>query len=39
LTQYFFKKYFPDDDYYPKSIQKPLLVAIIVGFLMIILGV
>ena len=27
LTQYFFPKYFPEDDYYPKSIAKPLLIA------------
>lgn len=28
LTRYFFNKYFPDKDYYPKSIAGPLTVAI-----------
>ena len=28
LTQYFFKKYFPDNDYYPKSIASPVLVIV-----------
>jgi|GEM_PF-677194 len=30
LTRYFFKKYFPDDDYYPKSITKPLFITVMV---------
>jgi len=29
LTRYFFKKYFPEDDYYPKSILTPLLFTIV----------
>jgi hypothetical protein len=28
LTQYFFKKYFPDNDYFPKSIASPVLVIV-----------
>lgn len=28
LTQYFYKQYLPDDDYYPRSITTPLLVAV-----------
>lgn len=31
LTRYFFKKYFPDNDYYPKPIWTPLLVAILIA--------
>jgi hypothetical protein len=38
LTQYFFKKYFPEDDYYPKSILNPLLVTVIITILMKVLG-
>jgi hypothetical protein len=30
LSGYFFKKYFPEDDYYPKSIANPLFITIIV---------
>lgn len=30
LTRYFFKKYFPDDDYYPKSIIRPLFITVMV---------
>jgi fatty acid desaturase len=30
LTGYFFNKYFPDDDYYPKSIWPPLAVSILI---------
>ncbi len=30
LTQYFFRKYFPDNDYYPKSIAKPVLIIVAV---------
>jgi formate hydrogenlyase subunit 3/multisubunit Na+/H+ antiporter MnhD subunit len=29
LTFYFFKKYFPDDDYYPKSITNPIILTIL----------
>ena len=31
LTGYFFKKYFPEDDYYPKSIGKPLIISVIIS--------
>ena len=27
IAEYFFNKYFPENDYYPKSIAKPLLIA------------
>jgi len=30
LTQYFFKKYFPEEDYYPKSIVMPLIIFILI---------
>lgn len=30
-TRYFFKKYFPDNDYYPKSILRPLIIYIIIA--------
>jgi len=30
LTGYFFKKYFPDDDYYPKPIWGALAVSVII---------
>lgn len=38
LTRFFFKKYFPDNDYYPRSIQAPLFIFIgfILFFLLII---
>ena len=29
LSFYFFKKYFPEDDYYPKSIASPLIVLVV----------
>ncbi|MGN8070293.1 hypothetical protein [Mucilaginibacter sp. SG564] len=29
LTRYFFKKYFPDDDYYPRSVLWPVLIYIL----------
>jgi len=38
LTQFFFKKYFPDDDYYPKSILTPLLVTILIILALRVLG-
>jgi hypothetical protein len=31
LTRYFFKKYFPDDDYYPKPIWRPLIIYILLS--------
>jgi hypothetical protein len=30
LSEYFFKNYFPDDDYYPKSIKKPLIISLLI---------
>jgi hypothetical protein len=33
LSSYFFKKYFPDDDYYPKPVFRPLLIYIILALL------
>jgi hypothetical protein len=39
LTRFFFKKYFPDDDYYPRSIQMPLFIFIgFILFFMLIIG-
>lgn len=32
LTRFFFKRYFPDNDYYPRSIQTPLFIFI--GFIL-----
>ncbi len=32
LADYFFPKYFPEKDYYPKKIWKPLFVSLIIGF-------
>jgi hypothetical protein len=31
LTQYFFKKYFPDDDYYARPIWRPLVIYILLA--------
>lgn len=31
LTQFFFKKYFPDDDYYPKPVLQPIIIYIILS--------
>jgi len=30
LTNYYFPKYFPDDDYYPKPIWKPLTISLLI---------
>ncbi|OKS85170.1 hypothetical protein [Mucilaginibacter polytrichastri] len=30
LTEYFFNKYFPEDDYFPKSITKPLIISLVI---------
>jgi hypothetical protein len=30
LTEYFFNKYFPEEDYYPKSITKPLIISLVI---------
>jgi len=30
LTEYFFNKYFPEEDYYPKSIMKPLAISMLI---------
>jgi len=29
LTQYYYRRYFPEEDYYPRSVVKPLMVAFI----------
>lgn len=34
LFRYFFDSYFPDDDYYPKSIAAPLIVALVLIILL-----
>lgn len=34
LTQYFFKKSFPDNDYYPKPVLQPILIMILLYFLL-----
>jgi hypothetical protein len=39
LSEYFFKKYFPEDDYYPKSIANPLIITIIIIIALRFLGV
>jgi hypothetical protein len=31
LAEYFFRKYFPDNDYYPKSIANALMISILVA--------
>ena len=38
LTRYFYKKYFPDNDYYPKSIIQPLIITIFILFMLQYLG-
>ncbi|RVT99879.1 hypothetical protein EOD41_15675 [Mucilaginibacter limnophilus] len=38
LTSYYFAKYFPDDDYYPRSIQGPLIVALLIFVLQSVLA-
>jgi hypothetical protein len=38
LTFYFFKSYFPDDDYYPKSVQTPVLILVSVTLFSMLLG-
>jgi hypothetical protein len=30
LSRYFFTKYFPDEDYYPKPIWKPLIISLLI---------
>jgi hypothetical protein len=30
MADYVFPKYFPDKDYYPKSVQKPIMIALII---------
>ena len=39
LSEYFFKKHFPEDDYYPKSIANPLFVTIIIIIALRFLGI
>ncbi|MEO6149557.1 MAG: hypothetical protein ABIP28_05325 [Mucilaginibacter sp.] len=36
LAEYFFRKYFPDDDYYPKPIWRALAAAILLAILLVI---
>jgi hypothetical protein len=38
LTQYFFRKYFPDNDYYPKPIFTTLLISILVWVILQFIG-
>jgi hypothetical protein len=38
LTRYFFKKYFPDNDYYPKPILNALLISILVWVILQFIG-
>ena len=38
LTRYFFRKYFPDNDYYPKSIANTLFVCIFAFILLSLVG-
>ena len=38
LTRYFYKKYFPDNDYYPKSIVHPLIITVFIMFALQYLG-
>jgi len=38
LTGYFFNKYFPEDDYYPKSIGKPLIISIAIAWALILIA-
>jgi hypothetical protein len=38
LSQYFFRKYFPEKDYYPKSIVSALLITIVVILLLRVFG-
>jgi len=39
LVGYFYKKYFPEDDYYPRSIINPLLITLFIVFLMAYFGI
>jgi hypothetical protein len=39
LTEYFFKKYFPEDDYYPKSIASPLFITVLIIIALKFLGI
>jgi len=38
LTQYFFRKYFPDDDYYPKSVATPIFITVLIMLVLKLLG-
>jgi hypothetical protein len=31
LTRYFFKKYFPDNDYYPRPVLQPIIIFILIS--------
>ncbi len=35
LTEYFFNKYFPESDYYPKSIMKPLIISLAICLVLV----
>ncbi|WCT13858.1 hypothetical protein [Mucilaginibacter jinjuensis] len=35
LTEYFFNKYFPESDYYPKSIMKPLAISLAICLIIV----
>lgn len=39
LSEYFFKKYFPEDDYYPKSVANPLFITFIIVIALKLLGI
>jgi hypothetical protein len=36
LAEYFFKKYFPENDYYPRSIAKPLMISLLITLVVVI---
>ena len=38
LAQYFFRKYFPDDDYYPKSVATPIFITVLIMLVLKLLG-
>ena len=39
LTRFLYKKYFPDDDYYPRSIINPLLIVVFIVMLLAYRGI
>ena len=38
LAEYFFKKYFPEDDYEHKSVWRPLIIILLISFSIALLG-